>query len=325
VHAPRRSGSPSPAQRERGRGAEGADWIELSLRVAPADADAVADVLRAVAPDGVAIEPAIRPLDGADFSYELTAAPTTLRASIAAPFPPHARRALRARLRALPLAAPVGRLRYTPVRADAWVDAWKQFYRTQRIGRLVVRPSWEPHTPAPGEIELVLDPGAAFGTGQHETTRLCLAALAAHVAPGDAVIDVGAGSGILAVAAALLGARRVQAIDIDPTTVDVARENARRNAVAERIDCAAGSLGTAWPWSAPPIADLVVANISALALAELLPAAAAVLRPGGRFIGSGFLADASAGIATASRAAGLEPLEQRAEGDWRCLIARRPA
>lgn len=303
-----------------------AEWIELRLTVAPADAETVADLLRSVAPDGVSIEPAIRPLDDADFSYELTGEPTVLRASVRAPFPQHARRALRASLRALLLAAPPGRVRYTPVHANAWADAWQQFYRTQHIGtRLVVRPSWEPYTARPGEVVLVLDPGAAFGTGQHETTRLCLAALDAHLAPGDDVIDLGSGSGILAVAAALLGAHRVQAVDIDPATVPVARANATLNGVEQRIDVAAGSLGAGWPWPQPPAADLVVANISALALGELLPAAAAALRPGGRFIGSGFLDATAPAIAAAARAAGLVLADERAEADWRCLVARRPA
>ncbi|MBM4416578.1 MAG: methyltransferase domain-containing protein, partial [Chloroflexi bacterium] len=296
------SSSPSSAQRGEGPRGEAphtpaAEWIELRLVVDPADAETVADLLRSVAPDGVAIEPAIRPLDGAEFSYELTPAPTVLRASVRAPFPPRARRALRARLRTLPLAAPPGRLRYTPVRADAYADAWRCFYRTQHIGmRLVVRPTWEPYAARPGEVVLQLDPGAAFGTGQHETTRLCLAALDAHMAPGDDAIDVGSGSGILAVAAALLGARRVQAVDIDPTTVAVATANAALNGVAERVAVAAGSLGAAWPWPRPASADVVVVNISALALGDLLPAAAAALRPGGRLIGSGYLESAASSI-----------------------------
>ena len=164
-----------------------------------------------------------------------------------------------------------------------------------------------------------------FGTGQHETTRLCLAALEAHLRPGMRVLDVGTGSGILAIAAVLLGATHVDAVDIDAEAVEVARANVARNGGTDRIALATGSLGEAWPWPQPPHADLVVANISSIAAIALLPACAAALPAGGLWIGSGFIESAAPSIEDAVRAAGLRPIAMTAEADWRCLVAVQDA
>ena len=305
-------------------------WIEVTVRAAPADVEAVADVLRAVAPDGVSYEPAIRTLDHTDFAYEELDTPTLLRACVAAPFPAIARRTLRRRLDALALSAPLGRLRYTPV-TNNWAEEWKRFFHVLRAGRLVVRPSWEPYEVQPGELVIDLDPGAAFGTGQHETTRLCLGALDGRVTPGMHVLDVGTGSGILAIAAALLGAANVDAVDIDAEAVEVARENVELNGVSAVVRTEAGSIGDdqagatqgTWPWGPSPVgsADLVVANISSSVLARLLPACTAALRPGGVFIGSGYIESGAPTVEGAVRDAGLRIIEVTTEAEWRCLVA----
>jgi len=301
-------------------------WIEVMARVAPADEELVADALRAVAPDGVSIEPAIDRSDTEDFAYSLTGEPSLVRAAVALPFPASARRALRRRITALPLSAPVPPLRYTPVRQADWAEEWKRFFHTQRVGRqLIVRPSWEAYSAAPGEVVIQLDPGTAFGTGQHATTRLCLAAIEAQLRPGDRMLDLGAGSGVLAIAAVLLGAGLVRALDIDAGTIPVALENAAANGIA--IEAASGTLDE-WPrgWGARRNAyDLIAANISARVLEPSLPGIAALLRPGGRCVLSGFLDDAAPRIAAAATAAGLELLERAAEGEWRSLVAARPA
>lgn len=308
-------------------------WVEASARVAPADVEAVADAFRAAGAAGVAIEPAIHVSDAADFAYEELDAPATVRASFAGTPPPAARRALRRRLNALTLAQPLPPLRYLAVGAHAWSEEWKRFYHVQHIGRrLVMRPSWEAYAARPGELVIELDPGTAFGTGQHATTRLCLVAIerALHGAP--AVLELGAGSGILAIAAAKLGARSVHALDNDPETVAIARENARRNGLgggtAGRITFAAGSLGSGWPWPRRPqraCADLLIANISSTVVVAMMPAFARALRPGGVAILSGFIARDAAEMRAAARAAGLRPLRTDAEAEWRCLVAQRPA
>ncbi len=270
-----------------------------------------------------AIEPAIRTLDHDNFAFEYLDAPSTLRACLPAPVSAAARRLLRRRLAALPLRAPLGRLRYAPVTPRAWADEWKRFFHALRVGRLLVRPSWEQGAAQPDDLVIELDPGAAFGTGQHETTRLCLAALDAHLRPGAHVLDVGTGSGILAIAAARLGAAAVRALDVDVEAVAVARENVACNGVAGVVTVAAGSLGAAWPWPdfSAASADVVVANISSAAVVALLPACAEALRPGGVWIGSGYLEAAAPGVEAAARAAGLRPLATTGEGEWRCLVA----
>ncbi len=310
-------------------------WIELTVRAAPADVEAVADLLRTVAPDGVSYEPSIRTLDHADFAYEELDSPTLLRACVAAPFPASARRSLRRRLDALTLDAPLGRLRYTPV-TNNWAEEWKRFFHVLHAGRLVVRPSWEPYEAQPGELVIDLDPGAAFGTGQHETTRLCLGALDGRVTPDMHVLDVGTGSGILAIAAALLGAASVDAVDIDAEAVEVARANVALNGVSAIVRTAPGSIGDGqagagtaggeWPWGPSPLAsaDLLVANISSSVLARLLPACAAALRAGGVFIGSGYIETGAPTVEGAVRAAGLRIVEVTTEAEWRCLVAIAP-
>jgi ribosomal protein L11 methyltransferase len=299
-------------------------WLELTLRAHPEDVDPVVDVLRDFAPDGVSIEPAIRTLDHDNFAYEYLDEPSLLRACIPAPFSEAQRRALRRRLASLQLNRPLGRLHYAPVTTNDWSEEWKRYFHVLRVGRIVVRPSWEPFDPAPDDIVIDLDPGKAFGTGQHETTRLCLAALEAHLKPGMHVLDVGTGSGILAIAAARLGAASVRACDIDSETLEVARANFARND-AHSIALATGSLGADWSWPEPAAgsADLLVANISSNAVIALVPAAAEALRAGGIYIASGFIANAQSRVEAAARAAGLEPFATTEDGEWRCLVATK--
>jgi ribosomal protein L11 methyltransferase len=298
-------------------------WIEITTRVAPVDVDLVAEALREFAPDGVSIEPGIRTSDHRDFAYVYLNEPTLLRACVRAPFGEPQRRALRRRIRALPLSTPPSRVRYTALRTTDWSEEWKRFFHVLRVGRLVVRPSWEEVSALPGEVVIDLDPGAAFGTGQHETTRLCLAALDSHMRTGMRVLDIGTGSGILAIAAARLGAASVLAIDIDATAVEVARENVDRNAVGHIVEVEGGSLDSAHRQSAVG-SDLIVANISSQTVLALLPTIAQALRSeSGIAVLSGFISAAAEGIENAAREQGLEALGTTADGEWRCLVARK--
>lgn len=303
-------------------------WIEVTLRVHADAADVVADAFTEAGAAGVVVEPALRISDDADFAYqELRDEPWTVRASFPAPLELANRRALLRRLDALGLPGGLPPLRYATVHPEDWAETWKQFYTVQHIGRrLVIRPSWEPYEPEPGEVVVELDPGAAFGTGQHETTRLCLAALERHVAEGATVLDVGAGSGILAVAAAKLGAAEVLAVDIDAGAVPVMVENAQRNHVSDRITASAGSVGDDWPWPERPpevIADLVLANISSTVLVALMGDLARALRQGGILVASGYIAGNADEVRQAASAAGLSEIEMLDDGDWRCLVAAR--
>ena len=203
---------------------------------------------------------------------------------------------------------------------EDWSEGWKKDLRPLDVGRVRVRPSWI-DAPAPaGAVEVVLDPGMAFGTGSHPTTSLCLAALSDLLAekPGASVLDVGTGSGLLAIAARKLGAGRVAANDNDPVAVEVARENAARNGAAIEltvapVDAVAGSF------------DLVVANILANVLVALAPALAAKLAPGGVLLLSGILGPQEEEVRRAHVDAGLVPLpdRERRDGEWSLLALRR--
>ena len=216
-----------------------------------------------------------------------------------------------------------------------WTEAWKRGYRTQHIGRsLVIVPSWEAYTPRPGEHVLHLDPGMAFGTGLHETTRLCLELLEEYLTPGCRVLDLGTGSGILAIAAALLGADAVLALDADPQAVRVAEENVRRNRVEGRIHVRQATLlgGEGGEWEPPvlPLEEaggpfhLAVVNILADVIVGLLRAGlAGWLVGGGALIASGIVAEQVGEVARAAQEAGLEVAERRTSGSWAALVGRR--
>lgn len=184
-----------------------------------------------------------------------------------------------------------------------WSETWKKGLAPLSIGRAFVRPSWIAAATPPGMVEIVLDPGMAFGTGTHPTTSLCLAALSDLLAerPGARVLDVGTGSGLLAIAAARLGTGPVAGNDNDPIAVRVARENAELNGVTLDLNerDVAGQRG---PF------DLILANILANTLVELAPALAAQLAPGGVVLLSGILTPQEQQVRDAYLAAGLSPL-----------------
>jgi len=199
-----------------------------------------------------------------------------------------------------------------------WATAWRAHAKPVRVGRLVIRPTWIRAALRPGDVAVAIDPGMAFGTGSHASTRLALRALvpALRARPGAAVIDVGTGSGILAIAAARLGARPVQAVDCDPVAVAAARANARLNGCVRRVRVLEGSgLGTM-----RGRAGIIVANIVAHTIVDLLPDAASRLTGGGVFIGSGIVAGRTRAVLRAARAAGLRRHEVLRDGDWRAVV-----
>lgn len=203
-----------------------------------------------------------------------------------------------------------------------WGETWKRDLRPFLVGRVFVRPSWIAEPPPPGCAEVVLDPGMAFGTGSHPTTALCLGAISRILEerPGQRLLDVGTGSGLLAIAAARLGAAEVVGTDNDPVALEVARENAGRNGVALRLH-----LVPVAPAELRGPFDLVVANILANTLVELAPELAAQVAPGGRLLLSGLLAGQEEEVRQAYLRAGLQAdlAGDGAEGEWRLLALRR--
>lgn len=223
---------------------------------------------------------------------------------------------LRAALADVPEISPEITIRF--VAEEDWANAWKQYFKPQRIGRrLVVKPTWESFDAAEGDLILQVDPGMAFGTGLHATTRLCLRALEDRVVPGMEVADVGTGSGILAVGAALLGASRVAAVDNDPVAVRVAIENVAVNDLRARV--------TVEESSAPPSGsfDIVVANILADVILGMVPALLAATKPGGLLIASGIIDSRAEGVRVGLLEAGFLPAETETDGEWVALISRR--
>jgi ribosomal protein L11 methyltransferase len=227
------------------------------------------------------------------------------------------RRALRRRLTALALPATV-RSRW--LSEEDWAHAWKEFFPVLRVSaRLVICPTWRSYRPREGEAAIRLDPGMAFGTGQHPTTLMCLRALEELLRPGMDVLDLGTGSGILALAAAKLGAASVLALDIDPQAAAVARENVRLNGLEAAVQVEEGGLDE----TPRATFDLAMANISAPVIVEMAPALAEVLRPGGVLIVAGFSAESAERVSSALARTGLMAERSLADGDWRGLIARR--
>ncbi|MBI2940206.1 MAG: 50S ribosomal protein L11 methyltransferase [Chloroflexi bacterium] len=216
---------------------------------------------------------------------------------------------------------PIGELESSTIDEDDWANAWKSHYHTLRVGRrCIIKPRWEAYAPQPDEVVVELEPGMAFGTGLHPTTRMCLRALEELVRPGARVLDVGTGSGILAIAAARLGAAAVLAVDVDPVAVQVARDNVVANALADRVTVEVGSL----PLPSPHIGvqySIVVANIIARVIGELAGELAKALEPGGVVVAGGIIADRADEVNARLAAHGLiSAVEQ--EGDWVTLIGR---
>jgi ribosomal protein L11 methyltransferase len=208
---------------------------------------------------------------------------------------------------------------YAWVQDEDWANAWKAYFKPTRVGQhFVIIPSWETYELQEGDVALHLDPGMAFGTGTHPTTSLCLRRLEGLVKPGDRVLDVGTGSGVLAIGAARLGATPVVAIDIDPVAVKVAQENAERNGAL--LDVRAGTLDQV----ETDECDLVIANIIASVIIDILPDVATRLKKGGKFLASGIIAEKKQAVVEAMTATWLLPLEVREEGGWVAILATKP-
>ena len=290
--------------------------------------EAVSEILGRVAPGGVTVEPAFDLVEEGLGARIDPSRPSTVRAYVPARDPLAAERAAAEATEALGhLQAfglrPIGDLTTRIVHEADWAEAWKAHFPVMQIGRrIVIKPTWRDHDARADDVILDLDPGMAFGTGLHPTTRLCLAALEAAadrgLLDGVRVLDVGCGSGILAIAAAKLGASRVLGVDTDPIAIEATHANAARNGLAERIAARDGSLP-----SGEPAHDVVLANLIASVLIALAVPLRDELRPGGVLLASGIFVDRETDVRAAFAAAGLAVTERTVEGEWIALEAVR--
>ena len=208
------------------------------------------------------------------------------------------------------------------VREEDWANTWKQYYHPITVDpSLVIVPAWQDHPEQPGRKIIRLDPGMAFGTGTHASTFLCLEALQRLLHSGDRVLDVGTGSGILAIAAALLGASRVAAIDIDPVAVRVAHENIRLNEVDDRVEVRLASPAE-MAVAEPRRADLLLANLTADIIQQVASDLSACLAQGGRFVVSGFVEGGLPVVREKLSEVGLTVEDQLEREGWFALMGR---
>jgi ribosomal protein L11 methyltransferase len=318
------------------------NWLELSIQVERELVEPVSELLSRYGYNGgVALdEPFVT--DDETMAYRKDVArPVVLRTYLLNdPRAEAQRQRIAEGLWALGMIRPLGELQVRAVADEDWANAWKQHYTVLRVGkRSVIVPSWLEHDPRPDDIVLRLDPGMAFGTGTHPTTQLCIELLEQHLRPGACVLDLGCGSGILAIAAAKLGAAQVLALDTDPIAISATRENVARNDVAPLVRAEVGSLGAGlrlghwlgWQGQAQPLEaasgsfDLIVANIIARVLAALASDLAGALTPGGTLISSGIILEREAELREAFEVAGLRLLERRQDGEWVALVHERAA
>ena len=198
-----------------------------------------------------------------------------------------------------------------------WKDVWKDYYKPFELAPgFVVKPSWEDYAPKGGEIVIEMDPGMAFGTGTHETTRMCAGFAAQRVKPGDRVVDIGCGTAILGIVAAKRGAVEVIALDIDDAAVKTARENVERNGVADCVHVRAGILADVMPSAH----DVLLVNIIADVIIALAPAFPHYLKQGGLLIASGIIHSRMQDVLTACEQNGFVLAEHGAQGEWDAMV-----
>jgi ribosomal protein L11 methyltransferase len=300
-------------------------WLELAVTC---DSEAVEPITELFAQygfnQGVAIEESFtQDPDGDNFAVDPDG-PVTVRTFInAADMEPGTIETLRKSLWHLGRIRTISDLTVTERAEEDWANAWKAHYSVHRVGnRVLVRAPWHEYTPADGEVVVELDPGMAFGTGLHPSTQLSMIAVEDFLRPGDRMLDVGIGSGILSTGAALLGASAIDGVDVEPVAVRSSRENAERNGVGDIIRVEEGSVGPGEPFQGEY--DLVVANIIARILIELSPALVQAVRPGGTLILGGIIDVKEDLVRDAFDNLSMALVRRDTREDWVVLVYTKP-
>jgi ribosomal protein L11 methyltransferase len=300
------------------------EWYELAVA---ADAEAVEVISELLARygfnDGVAIdEPYVQDGDGDNLEID-ESKPFLIRTYIAdSDFKPELVEELRSSLRLLGHLRPIGDLKVSTLKEEDWANAWKEHFQVHAIGdRVVIRPPWHTYEPKGDEVVVELDPGMAFGTGLHPTTRLSTLGVEQVIRPGDRLLDVGTGSGILAIAALKLGAVHADAVDVETVAVDATIDNARRNGVSDRIDVRHGSVGLDQPFQGDY--DVVLANIIARILIELSQDLVRHTKQGGYLVLAGIIESREADVVARFEELGAKVITRRQSEDWISLVLQR--
>lgn len=301
-------------------------WVEIAMVVDGEAAEAIAQELQQYCHQGVSVEQPGIPPD----TWDEDEVPQAQELIVRGYFPNDSRAeetkaAIVRMLRYLNMMYPMPEPSFSLVNEEDWAEAWKAHYKPVRLGRnIIIRPLWIDVEEKPGNLVIALDPGMAFGTGTHPTTQLCLEALEDMMTPGLNVLDLGCGSGILAIAAVKLGAAQVLAVDIDEIAVKVTIENATANNTIEKIVAQTGSLESLV--NSARRFDLIVVNILAKIIIEMCKhQLGEVVRPGGKAIFSGIIDTQVDDVEAALRSTGLQPTARRQQGDWMVVEAIRPA
>ncbi len=305
-------------------------WAEISIQTSHEATEAVADIFHELGASGVVIEDpelvnAYRrsgSWDYCDIPEELNTEVVTIKSYLPVDeFLDDKLREFEERINGLhehDLDKGRGCINCREVQEEDWASAWKEYFHPLRVSEhIVIKPSWEEYIPATGDIVIELDPGMAFGTGTHHTTAMCIRCLEDAITPDNVVFDVGTGSGILAVAAAKLGAASVRAVDLDPVAVRVAKENIAFNNVTACVEITQGDLLTGITGKA----DVIVANIIADIIIKMLPDVRLRLADHGVFISSGIISERLGDVTAALIDNGFVVDRVIEEGGWVAIVA----
>ena len=295
-------------------------WLELSISAPPEYVEPLSHIFYRYGHGGTVIEQegGFNPDEG-----ELAPIPASVTLKTYLPID-HATKDLRNRIdiavRLVAHFSPITKLREKVLDEDEWADSWKKHFKVLHIGKsIVICPSWLTYVGSISEIVIQLDPGMAFGTGHHPTTKMCLQYLETNVDPGTSILELGAGSGILSIAAAKLGANLVNTIEIDSMAVKACKENVAANGVDNIVNVFHGSLPHKDIGAEPY--DLVVSNISSKIIVEKLALLADYMNPGGTLIASGIIKEHRLDVEEALIAHNLSPTVITEDGDWIAFLA----